>query len=172
MGKDEDEMQCRKLLLDFYSSQINTHGTLIIGFSVVLFAIVQIRISSAIANNISVLQDWILYFGIFLAGFALYYLFLRYITYGTLAHYTTRTPWKKSVESKPELCYVVLFASDVTGDVVQHAQLRKLIKYFTGSTWQGFLIALFLALLTTFFLALVLDYSWFVHLFNLLTSQR
>jgi hypothetical protein len=172
MGKDDDEkerehadeMQCRKLLLDFYSSQINTHGALIIGFSVVLFAIIQIRISPVIWNNVSILQDWILYFGIFLTGFALYYLFLRYITYGTMAHSTIRIPWKDPV------CDSDSFRDAVSIDVQQKAQLRRLIKYFTTSTWQGFLIAFSLSLLTTFFLALVLDYSWFVRLFHLLTS--
>jgi hypothetical protein len=136
LPEDENEMQCRKLLLDFYSSQINTHGRLIIGFSVVLFAIVEIRISPMVANNLSALQNRILYFGIFLAGFALSYLFFRYITYGTLADYTIQTPWREPVGDKTKMCNVDSFMAEVSNKVEHDAQLRRLLGYFTTSTRQ------------------------------------
>jgi hypothetical protein len=39
--KSSNDVEVRKLLLDFYSSELQTHGSLIIGLSVVLFTILQ-----------------------------------------------------------------------------------------------------------------------------------
>jgi hypothetical protein len=162
LSKDEDEMRCRKLLLDFYSSQTNTHGSLIIGFSVVLFAIVEIRISPMVAVYLSAFQNRILYFGMFLAGLVFYYLLFRYISYGTLANYTILTPWREPSEEKTEMCNAEFFSKQVSKYVRQNAGLKWLIRYFITSTREGFLTASLLSLLTTFSFSLVLDYSDFM----------
>ncbi|MCK4477991.1 hypothetical protein KAU88_05645 [Candidatus Bathyarchaeota archaeon] len=84
-NQEPEEIQCRKLLVDTYSAQLRTHGQLIIGFAIILLTFLEIRVRMLeYALSISVTQFCIFYFGIFLIGFALWYLFLRHFVYGKL----------------------------------------------------------------------------------------
>jgi hypothetical protein len=93
--EDDTQIQCRKLLLDFYGAQLNTHGRLIIGFSVIVFTIVGIRNS---IQKIVLYQTIILYSAIFLALFAFLYSLFRHLTYGQLCGAVMFTPWNPEFE--------------------------------------------------------------------------
>jgi hypothetical protein len=164
------EMDCRKLLLDFYSSEISTHGSLLIGFSIVIFTLVQIKVS--LEPPIHVPQTTVLYLGILIANLAFWYVFFRYISYGTLADYTTRTPWKERTDENASMCEMEFFRREVSDYVRKKAQLKSLIKHFMGSSRIGFLIAMLLAILTTILLAVALDYAWFESLIRCLTGMH
>jgi len=82
--QERDVNQCRKLLLDFYSSELSTHSRLIIGFTVILLTLLQITWN--LRESISLAQFRIVYFGISLVAFALWYLLMRHFAYGILAN--------------------------------------------------------------------------------------
>jgi hypothetical protein len=165
---DEELMECRKLTLSFYSSEINTHGALILGFSVIIFTLVEILIrlkqmvTDRAIQQVHPLQSIILYLGILLADWGLWYLIFRYITYGSLADYATRTKWVPPTSEYEGLSRVEIFECYVSKDVKTKTKFCWLIRHFTGSSWQGMMIALACAILTTILLAVVLDFSWFV----------
>jgi len=94
MSIDNYELQCRKLLLDFYSAEINSHGRLIIGFAVLMLTLTQIRQNFLIHNYpLSSCHFFLIYFGIFAVAFGLWYSFFRLIAYGTLANAVIETEW-------------------------------------------------------------------------------
>ena len=77
------EFERRKLLMDFYSSELSTHSRLIVGFSVILLTLVEIILD--LDKSIFGVR-YIAYPGVFLLSFALWYLFMRHLLYGVLAH--------------------------------------------------------------------------------------
>jgi len=83
------ELQSRKLLLDFYSSELTTHSRLIIGFAVILLAILEITQNIRALGTLSLGQYLIAFFGIFTAAFALWFLLMRHLTYGILTEAAT-----------------------------------------------------------------------------------
>jgi hypothetical protein len=82
MDNDNDVVSSRKLLMDFTSSEINTHGRMIVGFAVIILTLMQIKEN---LTSISSWQNLIIYFGIFATIFALWYLLMRQLAYGGLA---------------------------------------------------------------------------------------
>lgn len=78
-------IEIRKLLLDFYASELTTHSRLIIGFSVIIFTILQI-VQKLVENSpLTGSQFWISSFGIWLTAVTLWYLIMRHLTYGALS---------------------------------------------------------------------------------------
>jgi len=77
-----EELQCRKLLLDSYSSQLTTHARLIIGFAIILLTLLEVKRN--LQPSISHIQFGIVYFGIFIAAFGLWFLLMRHLMYGLL----------------------------------------------------------------------------------------
>jgi hypothetical protein len=140
---------------------------------IIIFTLVQILLGLK-ANGflLSTVQELMIYGGIFLGDFAFWYLLFRYIAYGTMTDYTIRTPWTDSLErDKTHMCTVESFQREVTKNMKSRAQLRHLVEYFSGSTWQGFVTTFLASVVTTILLAVVLDYAWFEHVFRCLTSQ-
>jgi hypothetical protein len=91
VGNDEAELQvsCRNLLLNFYSSEISTHGRMFIGFAALFFTIIQIKLSLDAMNIIlRPIQTIIIYFSVFAIGCAIYYIIFRLICYGVYANAT------------------------------------------------------------------------------------
>lgn len=86
-NKEKIELQCRKLLLDSYSSQLNTHSRLIIGFALILLSLLEVKRS--LPTPISGMQFVIVYFGISLVAFGLWFLLMRHLTYGVLTSAAT-----------------------------------------------------------------------------------
>jgi len=83
----DETVQCRKLLLDFYSSELSTHSRLIVGFTVILLTILQITQKlQEHQQTITYGQFWIGSFGIFMTAWVLYYLLMRHIAYGILSN--------------------------------------------------------------------------------------
>jgi hypothetical protein len=104
------QIQCRKLLLDFYGSQLGTHGRLIIGFSVIVFTIVGIRNAF---QRIAFYQSIILYIAIFLSMFGFLYLLFRHLTYGQLCGAVMFTTWKPELEKSSINDLVAEFSKEV-----------------------------------------------------------
>jgi hypothetical protein len=92
--------QARKLLLDFYSSEITAHSRLIIGFAALLFT----------ASDIygleprSVLQSTVFCIVVFFLAAALWYVFLRLIAYGIMANSIihVRDPFLEKIAQQKE----------------------------------------------------------------------
>lgn len=82
-----EEVECRKLLLDFYSSQLTSHARLITGVAIILFTIVQVKLG--LLSAFSIIQSGIFYSGVLIFAFPLWYLFMRHLTYGMLANAAT-----------------------------------------------------------------------------------
>lgn len=89
------ELQCRKLLLDFYSSELTTHSRLIIGFAIILLTILEITQTQKLKPPIS-FAHWIALLGIFTASLALCHLLMRHLTYGISASAATHASPSKN----------------------------------------------------------------------------
>jgi hypothetical protein len=85
--ESDGTINIRKLLLDFYSSELTTHSRLIIGFSVILFTILQIfqKLDSEVLP-LSTSQKSIASFSTWLISAALWYLLMRHVSYGILSN--------------------------------------------------------------------------------------
>jgi hypothetical protein len=97
---EDGETGRRKLILDFYSSQINGHTRLIIGFAVLMLTLVQIR------QRIEFLSSWqyvIIYFAMFSTAFFLWYLSMRCLAYGMLANASI---WAPPTTRRVDLTYL------------------------------------------------------------------
>ena len=110
-----EEIQIRKLLLDFYSSELTTHSRLIIGFSVLLFTI----LSLAPSFYPSILQKGISLFSLWLVAGTFWYLIMRHISYGILSNATLHAviPEKATLEQ-------------ARNSVVSHALNEKILGVF------------------------------------------
>lgn len=152
--RQEDVIQCRKLLLDSYSSQLTTHARLIIGFAIILLTLLQVK---AGLTDLSHIQFGIIYFGIFLAAFALWFLFMRHLAYGLLVNAVTHARIEQS------------WNGDLLGkilDSVSSQMLKSKILYIIPSCWfysssrkrlLGLSLCVFLALLTTYFMRILME---------------
>jgi hypothetical protein len=159
------ELECRKFFMDFYTSQLNTHGRLIIGFSVLIFTITQMRI-----DLLGTLAFWnpnatiaILYLGIFSAIWIFFYLIFRDLTYGVLCNLVTSLEWK------PEFELGKVMVADFTNYLIREGRKksesglsRTLLKFFVNSKDPpfrmkvGYSICTILSLLTTLALFLAI----------------
>ena len=81
------EIQIRKTLLDFYSSQLGGHSRIIIGFSAILFSLITVR--NNLNSSSSSLNFSATYFSLFIASFFFCFLLMRYLMYGVLANSAT-----------------------------------------------------------------------------------
>lgn len=81
---------------DGYTSHLNIHGTLIIGFAVILLTLLEIRVR---LQFISSIQFCILYFGIFVATLAFWRLFWRHMIFGCLVDAVMFTEVSETKES-------------------------------------------------------------------------
>jgi len=84
-----DEVECRKVFMDFYTQQLNAHSRLLIGFAALLFTLVQIKLAlmgqHLNPQQFSLVQFWVFYTTIFLVSFGFWFLLLRHLGYGQLA---------------------------------------------------------------------------------------
>lgn len=85
----EEELTSRKLLLDFYSSQLSTHARLIIGFAIILLTLLNVRVG---LESLSDMQLGIFYISISATSFCLWFLLWRHLMYGILASAATHAP--------------------------------------------------------------------------------
>ena len=175
-----EEMSCRKCFLDFYASEINTHGRLIIGVSVIIFTLLQARLTlqdlwiKSIASEVSYPvfhhQLIVIYIGVFLASFAFWYLFLRLLAYGLLADMVIRAPWPTSSEiEKSKKSITDFFALRVSDwakkeqpQEAKNPRDRRILlivksKYFTTSTRGGFIICSIFASITVLLVLIILN---------------
>jgi hypothetical protein len=86
------EQISRQLLLNFYSSEINTHGRVLIGFAALMFTILTVRVDLFGIKSLTDLQYWIFYSLIALVAWGIFYLLFRLIGYGILANSTIHAP--------------------------------------------------------------------------------
>ena len=92
---ESSEVEVRKLLLDFYSSELGTHSNLIIGLALVLFAILQIPKLLQNVTDICNPQTWIFIFTIWIISGSLWYFLMRHFSYGVLCKSTIETSLEK-----------------------------------------------------------------------------
>ena len=118
--REVDSINVRKLFLDFYSSEINTHGRLIIGFAVILFTLIEIKLRLYVPRS---LQSSIIFPCIWLVSFAIWYSLFRLLRYGMLANAVVHMdlPQKESED------IVSLFKSEVREWVKKHYKKRWVI---------------------------------------------
>lgn len=79
--RESERRECQRLLMNFHSSQLNTHSRIIIGLSVTILTLVQVVLRS----SYSYLRI-IPYSAMFFLAFAFYRSFFRLILYGVLSH--------------------------------------------------------------------------------------
>jgi hypothetical protein len=151
---ESSEVEVRKLLLDFYSSELGTHSNLIIGLALVLFAILQIPKLLQNVTDICNPQTWIFIFTIWIISGSLWYFLMRHFSYGILCNSVVSVVLDG--ETNPLL---------VAGKVRDHAYTSKVLgfpsKYFiTGKNdvkYLGWVICYgVFGTLTTIFLMLLI----------------
>jgi hypothetical protein len=161
-NKENLESACRQLLLSFYSSEINTHGRVLIGFGVIMFSILSVRF-----NLIAPLAIWkllILYVGIGGVAWALFYLLFRLVGYGILANATIHAP--STTPLKQEMYSA---ASQLVTDIGNYVKNKdKWILSLFPVEWfvvfggvrrqrRGFIFTLVLSIVTTGFMYLLIE---------------
>ena len=167
--QEQRELQIRELLLDFYASELTTHSRLIIGFSVILLTILQIAHSLRTGGSVSWAQSTILLLGIFFTAFALWFLLLRHFVYGILANSATHALPSENQEEN-------LLARMIDG-VKRDALEKKILGFIPtclfystderisllqrlfsveGTRMFGVLLCAYLALITTYFLKILI----------------
>lgn len=160
-----DELDCRELFLDFYSSELTTHARLIIGFAVILLTLVEITLNLTARGSISSAQFLIAYSGIFAASFALWFLLMRHLTYGVLANAAThatqsddsgKNPFDRMRDGISESAckHAILGFIPVCLFLTTGARITRLQKLFrvSGARALGIVLCGTLALTTTHFL--------------------
>lgn len=86
------EIECRKLLVDSYSSQLTTHARLIIGIAIIILTLLEVKRNLQPHPHpyiTGILQSRIIYFGILMASASLWFLIMRHLVYGTLVSTVT-----------------------------------------------------------------------------------
>ena len=87
--------------MDFYSSEINSHSRLIIGFAALMFTLIQIREKFVVDSvTISYWQCFTIYSGIFSTAFVLLYSLFRLFAYGLLANAVIFVKWTVATSSR------------------------------------------------------------------------
>jgi hypothetical protein len=76
-----NEVEVRKLLLDFYSSELQTHSSLIVGLAVILFAVLQFlpNMHNGVQIGVGLSVIWVI------SG-SLWYFLMRHFSYGILCN--------------------------------------------------------------------------------------
>jgi hypothetical protein len=77
--------------MSFFSSELNTHGRLVIGFAAIVFTVSQIALGvSELYTPLSSAQYWIVVMAMFVASMAFCFVLMRLLVYGVLANYVLR----------------------------------------------------------------------------------
>jgi len=167
-GNTEKWAQARKLLLDFYSSEINSHSRLIIGFAALLFTFLQVYQKIEVP---SFLQTIVFCIFVLPLALALWYSFFRLLAYGMMANAVVHVPdsvleqkikKKKNKGRPPSSILADAVVDQIAGKVRKGEQEKILFKipaqYFIRSESQkwGRLISFLLALGTIGLLYLML----------------
>jgi hypothetical protein len=87
-------------LLDFYSSEIESHSNLIIGLALVLFAILQIpKLMPNVIEGLINAQTCTFVFIIWLISGSLWYFLMRHFAYGVLCKSVIEAPLARDIRS-------------------------------------------------------------------------
>ena len=162
-AQEVSEIEARKLLLDFYASELGTHSRLIVGFSIILFTFLQIMLKTENGLDRSIFGvRFILYAGTFAISLALWYLFQRHFIYGVLADACIHT-----ILSDDQRASLI----EIDRAIGQFALGQKIYLvlpcswFMVGGRWKGLLICIIFALVTTFLLMWLVDNEFVVNLF-------
>ena len=164
------EFSSRKLLLDFYSSQISTHSRIFIGFSALMFTILNVRVTLFDTIGRSALKSWqlIILYGFVLAlGFIIFFVLFRTIGYGILANATIHVALLSKLEPIKGKSRVFPFLKDVSASILDNDHANKILFFFPidcffnigghRKQWKGFLISLGISTVVTFLIMGVLE---------------
>lgn len=87
--KGNEHLECNKLLLNFYASELSTHGRLVIGFAALIFTISQVALGvSQSFSPLNAEQFWIIAIGMFTTSMTFCFTLMRMLVYGILAAYS------------------------------------------------------------------------------------
>ena len=154
MSSNSDEIQCRKLLMDFYSSEINSHSRLIIGFAVLMLTLIQVRQNFMVYSlTTSCWQYLIVYSGIFLIALALLYSLFRLFAYGAAANAIMYVEWTEQM-TVGQLAFE-------TANLVERER-KKIVgiihpKHFLRYHENGFILCAVLASVTTWLVYMLIN---------------
>jgi hypothetical protein len=143
------------LLLNFYSSELNSHSRLIIGNVALLFTLAQII--QSFGSNITSLQYWIFCLGLFTLSSTFWYLLMRLLLYGILSN---RVLHVKDLGDFKEMHKVVGQHCGKTEKIFGIIPCSLFISIgldeYNNHQKYGLLLCLSLALIVTFLFALIL----------------
>jgi hypothetical protein len=145
-----NEIDTRKLLLDFYSSELQTHSSLIVGLAIILFAILQFlpNMHNGVQIGIGLSLVWVI------SG-SLWYFLMRHFSYGILCKCTIEAPLTGIITSKGVAETVRDFAHKEK--VLSIFPSRWFIAGNTGVTWRGWVLCyVVFGTVTTFLLSLLI----------------
>jgi len=158
------ELSCRQLLLHFYSSEINTHGRVLIGFAALMFTILTVRVSLFNHSPLATWQLFIFYGFVFAVALTMFYLLFRLVGYGILANATIHAPRVQELKQKnSSLVYPLVY--DIKEFVVRNDNKILFlfpIEYFfvfgnTSKQRYGFLISFGFSIISAFLVYLLLE---------------
>jgi hypothetical protein len=160
------ELSARQLLLNFFSSQIATHGRVFIGFAALIFTILSIRLT--IKTVLNVWQLGIIYFAVFMSGLVIFYVLFRLIGYGYFADSVINAPLSCNLveNESTEQCFIYPLVEKMrdyafTSGEVKNRRIVGLfpVKWFMShkEQWKGIVVSIVFSLATTFLFFLLLD---------------
>jgi hypothetical protein len=88
ISQNSDRVEARKLLLDFYSTEIESHSNLIIGLALVLLAILEFFPKQHNGTYIFNVPTWMGVIIIWFISGSLWYFLMRHFAYGILCNAT------------------------------------------------------------------------------------
>lgn len=147
---NNSEVEVRKLLLDFYSSELQTHSSLIVGLAVILFAVLQFlpNMHNGVQIGIGVSLIWVI------SG-SLWYFLMRHFSYGILCKCTIEAPLTGIITTKGAVDTVRNFAHKEK--ILSIFPSRCFIAGNTGVTWVGWVLCyVVFGTVTTFLLSLLI----------------
>ena len=81
-----EELDYHTLFQSFYSSELNAHSRLLIGFAVLLFTLTNIGWNISYNSTLMQSQYWLLCFSMLLTSFAFWFILMRQLVYGVLSN--------------------------------------------------------------------------------------
>ena len=169
--KSKNDLECNKFLANFYSSELSTHGRLVIGFAAIIFTISQIALGvSQKFTPLSSIQYWIIFFWMLIISSGFCYVLMRMLVYGILSSYALHIPLENftAMHNKVEIeCSrngkILMF---IPVSWFMWSEKNTLRRRFAGI----FLICIVPSILISFSLMLVLELTTIQVLFNSISN--
>lgn len=93
-----EELDYHTLFQSFYSSELNAHSRLLIGFAVLLFTLTNIGWNPSSNSTLMQLQYGLLWLSMLLTSFAFWFILMRQLVYGVLSNRLMHIQKLESIE--------------------------------------------------------------------------